>query len=530
MFRLGIETFWRERSQEMPESRATSLHLDASFIGDLPTLSADFSHVRTLSITGNPRLTAGTGFLNNFTSLETLELRDLNLRAVPEALNQMPDLQLLVMNNCAIVLDEEGADTLSSLTRLVSLDLYNNPLGRSPDLRSMPALKFLDLANTGIDELPSGLTTLPHLNTAILSGNLIRELPAALFDLPTDVSKGYDLNNNPLSAAARESIKTYYRVNGVDFAVLAEPADIARIQTLYPTLDDGEASKLLYRFEGTLADGRTELARHEAELDRLRQDLAAWENDLPEALTVRARELEQSNRQEFRDSLLRCWRLRAIDGYHEFTSLIPIRGRLPTLSVEFAHVYSLDLHGQNGFPIHPGRFLDAFANLQLLEIRNYDMLNIPEAIFRMKRLKGLILPSCRITLSPEDVARLATLDRLDLLHLQDNPLGLTPDLRNLQELIDLDLSNTGIREIPKGVLENSHWEEVDLSNNQINEMPEELMEVPAVIGDRYDLSGNLFSPRAMARIREYYDVTGQDLNVEGLIDQPPARLGIAIEP
>lgn len=210
-------------------------------------------------------------------------------------------------------------------------------------------------------------------------------------------------------------------------------------------------------------------------------------------------------------------------GDHDFTFRLTIQGELPTLSADFGHVSDLYLANTHDESPRVGRFLEAFPNLVSIDIRGYGLTGIPEAIFRMKRLNTLSLPACNLTLSPRDVAGLAILDGLDLLHLHDNPLGLTPDLSNLQGLTDLDLSTTGIREIPKGVLDNFNWMELDLSGNEISEIPDELMEVPAYVGDRYDLRGNPFSPRAMQRIRAYYQETGLTLNVDGVLEHPPVR-------
>jgi Leucine-rich repeat (LRR) protein len=538
-FRLEIEAFWRQRSAVNPESRAAALNLNAEFIGELPALSADFAHVTTLSIIGNPQLRIGTEFLRGFTGLDSLELRDLALAEVPPALTGMPDLQQLVLSNCGVVLNDEGSVALHSLKQLLRLDLYNNPLGRSPDIRRLPSLEFLDLTSTGISALPQGLLDAPGLETAILSGNRLTELPAEIFDLPASITNGFDFGNNPLNALTRERIKTYFRGTGENLGVLAEPADIARVQTLYPALSDEQASAFLYHLEGSLADGRLELARREAELGQLLGDLAAWESEIPEhrsngqPLTQDERLAEEQNRAQLREALLSCWRKTPVEGSdvgdHDFTFRLTIQGELPTLSADFGHVSDLYLANTHDESPRVGRFLEAFPNLVSIDIRGYGLTNIPEAIFRMKRLNTLSLPACDLTLSPRDVAGLANLDGLDLLHLHDNPLGLTPDLSNLQGLTDLDLSTTGIREIPKGVLENFNWMEVDLSGNEISEIPDELMEVPAHVGDRYDLRGNPFSARAMQRIRAYYQETGMTLNVDGVLEHPPVRSRPSVE-
>lgn len=227
----------------------------------------------------------------------------------------------------------------------------------------------------------------------------------------------------------------------------------------------------------------------------------------------------------FKEELLTCWRKTPLEGAdiedHRFASSLPLRGELPTLTAQFGHVSDLYLLSVSDHSPRIGRFLEAFPSLDSLDIRGYDLRTVPAAIFRMGRLTSLSLPECNITLTPKDVNGLAGLHTLELLHLQDNPLGLAPDLSNLQALTDLDLSTTGIREIPKGALGNFNWMEIDLSGNEISEMPDELMEVPAYVGDRYDLRGNPFSMRAMNRIRAYFQETGNTLNVDGILDHPP---------
>ncbi|WP_192562084.1 dermonecrotic toxin domain-containing protein [Pseudomonas gozinkensis] len=540
-FRREIEAFWRERSEEQPEARSQTLNLNIPFVGDLPPIRADFSHVLSLSLNGNTQLRVNEHFLQCFSGLKGLELRDLALGQFPRAITGMPALEELVLSNCALVLDSEGQTALSALTRLTSLDLYRNPLGRSPNLRNMAALEYLDLASTGISELPEGLLELPAIETIVLNNNHITEIPQAVFELPASAGAGYDFGDNPLSAATREHVKNYYRRTEEDLGVLAEPADIARARTLYPTLDDEQASAFIYRLDGTLVDGRTELTRLELELETLRGDLVAWEADIPGhpvtglPLNADQRLHEEQNRAAFSETLLTCWRQIPVEGAnaadHQLTSTLSIMGELPTLRADFSHVSDLYLVNSADHWPRVGRFLEAFPGLEHVDIRGYDLSTVPEAIFRMNRLTTLSLPACRITLTAREVNGLAGLHSLELLHLQDNPLKLAPDLSNLQHLSDLDLSTTGISEIPRGVLGNHNWMEIDLSGNEIIEVPDELQDVPAYVGDRYDLRGNPFSPEAMNRIRAYYQETGHTLNVDNVVGQqaPVTRPGVAIE-
>ena len=67
----------------------------------------------------------------------------------------------------------------------------------------------------------------------------------------------------------------------------------------------------------------------------------------------------------------------------------------------------------------------------------------------------------------DDLGALAGMDRLDYLSLRNNPLGLSPDLSHMTEISSLNLSETGISEIPRGLFSINTWTDVDLSHNAI---------------------------------------------------------------
>jgi Leucine-rich repeat (LRR) protein len=233
---------------------------------------------------------------------------------------------------------------------------------------------------------------------------------------------------------------------------------------------------------------------------------------------------EHVKRDEFKQNLERCWRQIPIEniavGEYGFVSHLPILGDLPTLSADFSHVPEMYLTTTHGIAPGLGRFLDSFANLDTLTIRGYHLGNLPEAIFRMGRLSVLSLSECGITLTPETVEALAGMEHLDYLSLRDNPLGPSPDLSHMTEISSLDLSHTGITEIPKGVLSITTWTDVDLSFNAITEMPPELMEVDPGVGESFDFSGNPFNAQSLQRIAAYFRATENDLGIDEIADMP----------
>lgn len=525
-----IVQFWRQRDIAAPEMRVQAFRADLPFMGDMPALTADFSYVSQLSLIGNNALQASSGFLECFTGLEHLEMRDFQLGGIPQAITRMPSLEKLVLSHCGVVLDAEGQAMLASRAHLTLLDLFDNPLERIPDLSTLLALRFVDLSSTGIDRIPPGLLNHPQLETALLSSNRITELPDELFNLAADVSDGFDFGHNPLSTPVRERIKTHYRQTENDFGVLAPLADIDQTIELYPALDIEQASKLIYRLPGTLIDGRIELTRKQTELADLISDLEVWTTNIPDhpitGHPLSGEELlqEQLKRKTFKENLERCWRQipteNASTSDFGFSSNLSIMGDLPVLTADFGHVLELFLTSTGNIAPRAGQFLDYFPNLSSLAIRGYQLDDIPQAVFKMHSLTALSLPDCRITLSRNSRDALAGMINLDSLNLSGNPLRRTPDLRNLQQLSTLNLSNTGLRDVPKGLFESPNLVQVDLSGNAVTEMPVELMQANPDLTANYNFRGNPFTAQSLQRIATYFHETGNTLGIDAVAGMP----------
>jgi len=529
-FREKLEQFWRLRRVGRPELREDAFITDLAFMGELPALTADFSHVSALALSGNSALNASSGFLECFPGLQHLELRDFALNHIPRSITGMPSLEKLVLSNCGVALGSEGQAILSSLPRLDMLDLFNNPLGSVPDVAAMPALTFIDLSSTGIDHVPVGWSNHPRLQTAVLNNNRITEIPPDLYNLSAEVGEGFDFGHNPLSEITLERVKTYHRQTGKDLGVLADQGDIDQVLALYPSLSLEQASEYIYRLPGTLADGRVELMRKRAELDALSRDLDVWMTDIPdhpvtgEPLEPLILLQEQHKRLKFKKNVERCWRqIPAEDssfGETTFASNLVILGDLPLLTTQFPHVSELYLRVDGAMASRASRFLEYFPNLESLGVQGYQLDNIPEAVFKMRNLTSLSLPDCRITLTQTTLNALNGMEKLDSLNLRGNPLGLTPDLSNMRGLFTLDLSNTGIRETPIGLFDNPRLMHADLSNNMITEIPIELMEANPDNTENFNFRGNPLSARSLERLAAHFHDTGNTLGIGAVTGMP----------
>jgi Leucine-rich repeat (LRR) protein len=533
LFRRKLLECWRKETAINNTALAPSYAFEFlhPLLGDLPALTADFSHVHALSLEGGIATQGVHSFIERFPGLHHLEIRNYQLDSLPEAVANMAALEDLILSRCGIIFSTDSQAVLSSLGKLDTLDLSDNPLGRVPNIEALTELTYIDLANTGITQVPIGLENHPNLETATFTANQISDLPAGLFTLPASIAEGFMFNENPLSPTTRERIKTYYRETEKDFGVYAEQADLDRAIALYPNLDTEEASDFIYRLPGTLQEGRIELARREDELMRLRTDLVAWVADTPvinpatgNPLSALESSLQQFTRDLFKQHLEQCWRRLPPEGGtagdYEFESNLTIMGELPTLTADFSHVPELHLTSTGNAAPRIGRFLESFPNLDVLSIQGYQLDNIPQEVFGMARLTALNLPECNITLTQQTLNALAGMDRLDHLNLRNNPLGLTPDIHNMERLSQLYLGHTGITEIPRGLLSIRDWIDADLSHNAITEMPPEILEVPPDIGEDLDFTGNPFTEESLQLIALYYRETTVHFGVEQVVDMP----------
>jgi Leucine-rich repeat (LRR) protein len=533
--RVDLLDCWKQQvSLPMDSEHMIDLRLAQPIIGELPALEVNFSHVDHLTMEGAENTQGLHQFLRCFTDLHRLALRGFRLGNLPEAINQSPQLQELILSDCGITLTPQSLESLSKLTKLTTIDLFRNPLGLTPNVERMPGLNYIDVSETGISELPSGLLSRPKLQTALLNDNQIHALPAALFELPDSTSDGFDLGGNPISVTDRERIKRRFNETRQDFGVLAEPADLQRVQALYTHLDQEQASEFFYLLPGTLAEGRNEIARLENEFSSLSSGLATWVTDLPalhpisgEPFTLEEVLSEHASRHEFKSLLEQSWR-RELDEddfdqdnepTHDLNLTSTINGELPELDADFSHVSHLYMTSRPGRTSGIERFLQTFPKLKGLTLRQYQLEQIPDAVFRMADLTHLSLSECHITLTPQAVVELAQMHRLEHLDLSDNPLGEAPDVSQMMEMTRLLLDNTGITTLPSGLLQLEQLDLAALNDNAITDVPSDILELPAERGEKINLRNNPFSEASVQRLLAYFRNYRVDFGVEVVINR-----------
>ncbi|MFJ7796741.1 dermonecrotic toxin domain-containing protein [Pseudomonas sp. NPDC096950] len=502
-------------------------------IGELPTIDADFSHIAYLTLEGSETTRGAHAFLRRFTGLRRMEVRNIPLNTLPDFLTSLPNLEQLILSNCAITLSADAQAALASLSQMRTLELYKNPLGGVFSVEAMTQLDYIDLGDTGISSLPPGLLDLPSLETAIFSENQLTELPAQLFQLPASKSEGFDFASNPLSVDTRNQVKSYFKQTRENLGVQANQSDIDRVTALYPVMEREQASDFVYSLPGTLETGRTVLTLLEAEYSTLCDTLAAWSGNLPavhpltgEPFSPRQRLVEHYARDEFKSTVEQAWRREtAVDDFnpgpapsYELNLSLVISGELPTLSADFSHVSHLYLHSYAGQTSVTDGFLKCFPKLKGLTIRDYRLGNIPQSVFNMGELTALVLPDCRISLTADTMAGLAGMEHLDFLDLSHNPLLLTPDVSQMADLSTLALNDTHITDLPPGLLKLKKLDIANLSNNAIRELPSDILELPMETGESINLRGNPFSERSLQLLHAYFRQNGTDFGVEEIIE------------
>ncbi|EJM60271.1 hypothetical protein PMI29_04107 [Pseudomonas sp. GM49] len=158
------------------------------------------------------------------------------------------------------------------------------------------------------------------------------------------------------------------------------------------------------------------------------------------------------------------------------------------------------------FSGQPNGLLKDFPHLRELSARSCELTALPENIGSMPRLERLRLSENEIVLDAPAVERLKRLTYLEILRLDENPLGRLIDIGRMPRLKVLGLKDTVITAWPQGVFAKPRPRGfvLDLRDNPIDQIPEVVPGSPqawVVARTRLDV-GNL-SPLNQLRYQEY---------------------------
>ena len=210
MSRVLIRT-WRRLSTEVSLEGVSGyeLNLNGWPVDALPPLAVDFRHVISLHL-ANTTCKIPAVLLDTFTELRHLSLNTTQLTELPASIAKMPELTHLNLRNNQIVLTPESATILSAMTKLKSLVLTGNPLGRNFSVQQMPNLQHLILRYTGLTTWPAGIQALSHLQTLDLRNNAISHIPSEILTEPmASINRVTSLHDNPLTPDSVRRLNLY---------------------------------------------------------------------------------------------------------------------------------------------------------------------------------------------------------------------------------------------------------------------------------------------------------------------------------
>ena len=185
---------------------------------------------------------------------------------------------------------------------------------------------------------------------------------------------------------------------------------------------------------------------------------------------------------------------------------------MPVLSADFSHVNRLTFNGNKGITAM-SPFLQRFKSLTILELRSFDLEPDFLPTLDLPRLSALELKSCGFVLTPENQAALLKMNQIEILELSDNPLGALFDLNLLPMLTSIDLSLTGINELPPRLLDLPELHIAVLRDNFITELPEAIFKLPLDRTRGFDFADNPLSTESRNRIKTYFRETSHDFEV-----------------
>jgi len=551
----ALKTSWRNA---LATGSAGADQLSILTYDPLPLLTADFSHVRQLSIGGNGMTDANAdAFLARFAHLEKLSLGERGslfgtymeheqaLTTLPSTVTRMASLQKLKFRTSARVMAADLSTRLPTLTALeeLHLDLSGGGVPPGLDLTPLRRLKKLKIEAPGLTQWPAYVEQLPELERLDLTQTAIASLPQTLYvgheklwaGLSLDWSKfshqafkpAYDYVKNYMGQWGHlvdlDSMVRRYCAGELQF-LTGEAGRLnplpQRIMSLWNTPETRLKAVEILRVEHNAIFRQFYEATASGEL-RTAMPAARWQTP-PNARVVRALE------KNWRAAIRRRYRLNDdVRPYNDMNwtpatdlddasvfELIDTAwaqgaesvSELPQLPAgTFAHVQSVRLDRLT-VPIEQIRgFLQAFSGATSLEITACGLTGVPVQPADLPLLTMLDLSFNRIAVTPQVQSQFNALSKLEHLNARLNRLD-TLDVSRLSGLKTLNLSSNGLNEWPMGAENLAHLQALDLRHNTIGALPDHVLANDAVLlktrllDNRFSVTGEAGMRAAQGRI------------------------------
>ena len=504
----ALKTCWRNAPlAELPGLARLNLMGEVA----LPPLSANFAHVRTLSVRGRGMLEGHVEqLLGYFPQVRELSLAgaETTASAVPEALDGLHDLTRLNIQTAAD-LAEPVLTRLEGMSRLEHLSVHASSWVPRPLVVSrLSNLRELVLSGEGLRDFPQGVFELPHLRRLDLKGSGIDTLAPELFEPGREhIWAGLSMT---WSRFTRERFKYAY-----DF-VREQPGHLMDQDEMVRDYCTGQLNEGLgrARFSHLATDGQLAMLffrrwatsqEQFAAIEVLSDEYAELSASLDRWLAPDAQRLELSSRVDIAYTLRVTWNQGLLQRYgiRQHTALnLPgmMVSELPRLpAAAFDHVTVLRLQNTRVSGQSLSGFIRGFAGLQTLDASG-----------------------CRLTellLAPGEWPVLKHLD------LHDNPLERL-DVSSLNQLEALNLGATALTAWPAGAERLPHLNWLDLRGTRISELPPTVLATDRLLLDTH-LAGTTLSPQGQADLaaaRQRIEQTlGMDDGTLARFEQQPIR-------
>ena len=450
----------------------------------LPPLSADFSHVRTLSVSGRGMIEGHIEqVLGYFPQVQDLTLAgaDRPSSSVPQALERMGRLRRLKVVSGTELTPEE-LTRLEGLSGLEELDVHSTLSSTRPlDLSRLTALRSLRLSGGGQREFPLGVLELPELQRLDLQASSIGQLPAQLLSPGYErVWSGLSMNWSRLSRERFKAAYDYVRsrpehlvdqdqmVRGYCTGLLNE--GLGRTLTFNTPLSGPLKNLFFERFT-------TAQAQYDA-IEALSSEYAELTLSLDSWFSRDTQRLEFFARTELGVALRRGWNeglMQRYGGTGSTTLSLPnlAVSELPQLPARaFDHVMELRMPNARVPSPQLSRFVRGFSGVHSLDVRG----------------SGLI----ELALAPGDWPA------LEFLNLGNNPLTAL-DISGLGELQAINLRGTSLSAWPTGTERLPHLTWLDLRDTRITQLPASALADNRLLLDS-QLAGLPLTPQAQAEL------------------------------
>ena len=537
-----LKEAWRKEPLAGKVANADSLYI---LIDEyLPPLTADFSHIRELTVVGKRLNDAEMeAFVARFPNVQTLSIGDAvqlwdmagtgnrsSLTTLPPAVNRMASLKSLRFGTSVNQLAPEFFSRLSSLTSLEALHIDYRGFAatalNSLDLSALVQLKQVRIeAPVGLSQWPANVENLANLERLDLSRTAIGVLPDTLYSGHEQLWSGLSVDWSNFSREAfkpaYEYVSTYKGARGhlVDLHQMVGSYTKGELRSL--AVDPSLAYLLLQKIKTVAQTPEAQFAGIEELSDQYTRIFATYY--YPPANTSQRFRLRSAGWQtgptaDMISALEANWWAAAGERYGITSAAAELELPAPADAVtpplqqvttvelpelpagSFAHVRTLRLRGQGTSIDQTRGFIRAFNGMHTLELNGLGLTEIPIGTGDLPALTRLDVSHNSLAM-PALQAQLNDLNSLEFLDLSHNSQPLTNmDVSQLTRLRALNMRGTAVQAWPTGAESLSQLAWLDLRDNQLVSLPPEVLANDALLM-KINAQENPFSTAAKAALQ-----------------------------